>query len=346
MKASELRRLDGALMEFTGWLVDGLGPERRLRSLQSYVMGLLLDGERKSIDPMASRLVSQPLEREAMRQRLQQAVSVAEWPQQTLYERLARRVDGELPGVEALVIDDTGFPKKGRHSVGVSRQYSGTLGRTDNCQVAVSLHLASERGSACIGMRLFLPESWSSDPGRCAKAGIADPVVHKKKWEIALEQLDAALSWGVRKHVVLSDSGYGDCGEFRQGLTNRGLEYLVAVQGALGVWPPGSDPQIPKRRTLGRPPTILKDKTRPPTSIAQVASTLSYRTVCWRMGRLGKQRSRFARVRIRIAAGWAKGTLPGEWQWLLCEWPEEEEAPTKFYLSTSSRGYRKASHLA
>jgi SRSO17 transposase len=339
MKASELRRLDGALSEFSDWLVSGLGPEQRLRSLQWYVTGLLLDGERKSIDPMAGRLVEEPSRREAMRQRLQQAVVVARWTESMLYERLARRLDAELPGVEALVIDDTGFPKKGRHSVGVARQYSGTLGRTDNCQVAVSLHLASEMGSGCIGMRLFLPESWAEDRERRRLAGVPEDVSFKKKWELALDELDQALAWGIRRHVVLADAGYGDCGEFRQALTERGLHYVVGVQGTLMVWPPGSHPKAPRNdRRPGRPRTRIVDPHHPPQSIATVAAGLSYRTVTWRAGSLGKQRSRFAAVRVRTASQWTKGRPPSDEQWLLCEWPDDEKAPSKFYLSSLPEG--------
>ena len=123
-----------------------------------------------------------------MRQRLQQAVTVASWGDDELFRRIARKVDGELPGIEAFVVDDTGFPKKGRHSVGVARQYSGTLGRVDNCQVAVSLHLAGEAGSGCIGMRLFLPEAWTVDVGRRAAVGVPDDVVFEHKWQLALHQ--------------------------------------------------------------------------------------------------------------------------------------------------------------
>lgn len=139
-----------------------------------YVQGLLLDGERKSMEPMASRLIDDPAELVAMRQRLQECISVSPWDERDVYRKLALKLEAEMPDVEALVIDDTGFPKKGKASVGVARQYSGTLGRTDNCQVATSLHLASEKGSGCIGFRLYLPESWTEDRERCRKAGVPD----------------------------------------------------------------------------------------------------------------------------------------------------------------------------
>jgi len=149
-----------------------------------YITGLLLDGERKSIEPIAARLVDDAAQIEAMRQRLQQCVVVSTWDEATLFARLAQTLDRELPEVTAFVVDDTGFPKKGRHSVGVARQYSGTLGRTDNCQIATSLHLAGERGSGCIGMRLYLPEHWTTDRARCRAAGVPETIEYRPKWPI------------------------------------------------------------------------------------------------------------------------------------------------------------------
>ncbi|MEQ1898500.1 MAG: transposase [Vicinamibacterales bacterium] len=147
---------------------------------------------------------------------------------------------GELPNVTAFVVDDTGFPKKGTHTVGVARQYSGTLGRTDNCQVATSLHLAGARGSGCIGMRPYLPEAWTTDRARCRTAGVPDTVAFAPKWQHALALLDQALAAGVRRHVVLGDAAFGDVTAFREGLTARGLQYHLRVQGGLVVWPPGA----------------------------------------------------------------------------------------------------------
>jgi SRSO17 transposase len=159
-----------------------------------------------SIEPMAGRLVDDARHTEVMRQRLQECVSVSDWSDAEMRRRLALKLEDELPGVEALVVADTGYPKKGKHSVGVARQYSGTLGRTDNCQVAVSLHLAGEQGSGCIGMRLFLPEEWTSDRERCQSVGVPDDVGHERKWELALRLVDDSLRWGVSKQVVLADA--------------------------------------------------------------------------------------------------------------------------------------------
>jgi SRSO17 transposase len=338
MNRREIARLDGDLRAYVDSMLEGMGRVERRAALGGYLTGLLLDGERKSIEPMAARLVDSPSEAEAMRQRLQQAVTIAEWSDDELYRRVALKLDRELPGVEALVVDDTGFPKKGEHSVGVKRQYSGTLGRVDNCQVAVSLHLAGEARSGCIGMRLFLPEDWARDRARREKAGVPDDVAFGHKWELSLAQIDRALSWGVRRHVVLGDCGYGDCTEFRDGLTERGLVYVVGVQGTHVVWSPESRPVKDVRQKKGagqlRRRCLYRDEEHPPVSIAQLAAGLKYRKVTWREGSRGWQSSRFAAARIRSARRHANGEPPGDEQWLLCEWPESEPKPTKFWLST------------
>ena len=245
MTRLQLRKLDQALETFLDELTADMGRPERQRAMEAYVHGLLLDGERKSMQPMAARLVDDPDEAEALRQRMQECVSQTRWDERELFRRIARKVESDLPGVEALVVDDTGFAKKGEMSVGVARQYSGTLGRTDNCQVAVSLHLASEAGSACIGFRLYLPESWACDPVRCEKAKVPDDVDFETKWRISLGQVRDALSWGVRPHVVLADAGYGEVTAFRDGLTELGLKYVVGVPGSIVVWAPGAGPDVP-----------------------------------------------------------------------------------------------------
>jgi SRSO17 transposase len=340
MRQTELRRLDRELSAYLSELLPDLGRPAR-RSSESYVVGLLLDGERKSIAPMAMRLVDDASEAEAMRQRLQECVVISEWLDEDVRRRLALKVERELPGMEALVVDDTGIPKKGEHSVGVQRQYSGTLGRTDNCQVATSLHLAGDQGSACIAFQLYLPEGWASDVVRRRKAGIPEEVTFLRKWEIAVAQIDDALRWGVRKHVVLADAGYGDASEFRDALTARELPYLVGVQGTHCVWPPGVTPRVPSKRpgTRGRPPTVETHDEHRPMAIADLASSLpasAYRHLSWREGSRGRMSSRFAFLRVRTAERITKKKRSSEEQWLICEWPAGEEKPTKFYLSTLS----------
>jgi SRSO17 transposase len=259
MTPDQLKKLERELGGFLEQMTTGMGRPERRSAMRNYLTGLLLDGERKSVQPMAARLVSDAAESDALRQRLQDCVSLSPWSDEEMLRRLALKFDHEMPGIEAFVTDDTGFAKKGTYSVGVARQYSGTLGRTDNCQVAVSLHLAGAKGSGCIAMRVYLPEEeWGSDKKRRAAAGVPEDVPFRRKWEIALEQLDAALAAGIRRHVMLADAGYGDSTEFRTGIEERGLSYVVGVSGIPTIWRPGVTPAVPNAPTVGRPSTRPK----------------------------------------------------------------------------------------
>jgi len=339
MTPAQMRALDRELSLYFESMVTGMGRAERRRAMELYLTGLLLDGERKSIEPMAGRLVDDARQTEAMRQRLQECVSVSDWSDAEMRRRLALKLDADLPGVEALVVDDTGYPKKGKHSVGVARQYSGTLGRTDNCQVAVSLHLAGEQGSGCIGMRLYLPEEWTTDRARCRSVGVPNDVGHARKWELALNLVDDSLRWGVGKHVVLADAGYGDASEFRDGLSARGLQYMVRVQGTHKVWPPGARPRRPESTSgrPGRPKTRFSAEGVQPLGIEALALQVpeeEFHRVSWREGSRGVQSSTFAALRVHSAERHTKGKPPSLEQWLLLEWPTNEAQPTKYYLSS------------
>lgn len=340
MTPRDVKKLDRELNGYLSSMVAGMGRTERRESLVLYMTGLLLDGERKSIEPIAARLVDSPEKIGAMRQRLQQCVVSAAWAEDEVWARLARKLEEDLPDLETFVFDDTGFPKKGAHSVGVARQYSGTLGRTDNCQVAVSLHLAGEKGSGMIGMQLYLPKEWTDDPDRLKKAGVPAVIKFKKKWELALELLDRRLADGVEPRLALGDAGYGDCGEFRQGLVDRHVPYLLGVTSTALVWPEGKEPLPPPVEKVtgkvGRPRTKYKTADEKPMTIAALATSLpqsAYQKVTWREGSKGKMTSHFARFRVRTARGHDTGKSPGQEQWLLVEWPADEEAPTKFLLS-------------
>jgi SRSO17 transposase len=330
MKRRELERLRRELEAFIRSMTEGLGRSERRAALGHYITGLLLEGERKSISPMAERL-AETGDSEGLRQRMQQAVVIATWAEAELFRRIAKQLDDQLPGLEAFVIDDTGFPKKGEHSVGVARQYSGTLGRTDNCQVATSLHLAGEHGSGCIGMRLYLTDEWAGDDERRAKAGVPKDVVFRKKGELALDLIDAAIGWGLPQKIVLADAGYGDSGDFRRELAERGLHYLVAVTGTANVWPPGSAPSLPKYKGVGPYPTRLRDEAFAPIPIEQLVESARFRRVTWRQGSRGMQSARFAAFRVRPAK--QKGRPPEPEQWLLIEETNQPKRPFKFYLS-------------
>lgn len=336
MTPHALKRLDRELTTFVDTLTRALGRSERRTAMGQYITGLLLDGERKSIEPIAARLVDDATQIDAMRQRLQQCVVVSAWDEATVFARLAQMLDREVPEVTAFVVDDTGFPKKGRHSVGVARQYSGTLGRTDNGQIATSLHLAGERGSGCIGMRLYLPESWTTDRRRCRAAGVPDTVTCAPKWPHALALLDAALAAGVRRPVVLGDAAFGEVTAFREALTARALSYVLRVPSHLVVWPPDTRFAVPaRRRATGRPRSTPRPTTpTAPLTLAALAATLRHRRVPWREGSRGQQASRFAAVRVHLAHRHAAGAGPGPEVWLLSEWPRGETAPTTYYLSS------------
>lgn len=339
MRASELRRTQARLEEWLNQMMGGLGRRERVEALQHYLHGLLLEGERKSIEPVAMRLVDDPSQAEAMRQRIQQAVSVADWDEALVFERIGLAAMKRLPKVDALVLDDTGFPKKGYKSVGVQRQYSGTLGRVENCQVAASLHLASEHGGVCIGMRLYLSADWVADDKRRQLCGVPQEVVFQEKWKIGLQLLDQARQWGVTDRVVVADAAYGDATEFRAGLVARGYDYIVGVTGTAVAWPPGVTPMPPPARVPGapgRPRTRWQAGDQKPQSMNDIAAALpshTFRKVTWREGTRGPQSSRFAAVRIRIAHRYMKGQPPSDELWLLCEWPRRQKLPSKLYLS-------------
>lgn len=336
MTPSALKKLDRELSAFIADMTEGMGRPERRAAMGHYITGLLLDGERKSVQPMAARLVDDPAQADAMRQRLSDCVTSSPWSDAESLRRLALKFERELPGTEVFVVDDTGVPKKGKLSVGVHKQYSGTLGRTEGCQVATSLHVAGDQGSGCIGLRLYLPEAWTDDRNRCRAAGVPDDVVFERKWKLALNLLDQALSWGLTKKPVLADAGYGDATEFRDGLAQRGLRYLVGIANTHLIWPPGAHPRVaPRTGTVGRPQTQARDAASKPLQIAKLVEGIPrtrYKTVSWRAGSRGKMSSKFLLYRVRSAERHTKGRPPSEEQWLICEWPPAEKGP-KFHIS-------------
>jgi len=338
MTPHRLQKLRKELGAYLREMLDGQGRPERRDALGHYITGLLLDGERKSIQPMAARLTEDPAAADAMRQRLQDCVSASQWSEVALQRRFAMKMDRELPGLEVIVVDDTGFAKKGKHSVGVARQYSGTLGRTDNCQVMPSVHLAGDLGSVMVGQRLYLPKEWTDDRARCRAAGVPDEVEFKTKWQLALDLIDQTLSFGVSPRPVLADAGYGEIPEFRDELTQRGLTYVVGVPNNHLIWRPGVNPKPPKhpRGKRGRHRSRWRDGNNKPIRIAELVKGIPrerYNTVSWREGARGKLSSKFLAYRVRPAERHTKGKLPGDEQWLLCEWHSTETEP-RFHFST------------
>jgi SRSO17 transposase len=242
--------------------------------------------------------------------------------------------------VVAWIIDDTAFPKQGKHSVGVARQYCGELGKSDNCQAAVSLSVSTWNSSLPIAWRLYLPEVWGEDAERCRRAGVPEEIRFQTKPEIALEQIRQAMEQGVPVGVVLADAGYGKGTQFRTELTQLGLQYAVGIESNVTVWEPGQQPLPAPARRPGRgapPKRLQRNAEHQPISVKQLALGLpssAWKKIGWRQGSEGTLRSRFAAVRVRPAHRDYKRTEPYPEEWLLIEWPKKESEPTKYWLST------------
>jgi SRSO17 transposase len=325
--------------EYLEHLAAGLGHMDRKVGLKDYCRGLMLPIQRKSVEPLAA--YADPLHVSAKHQSLHHFVAQSEWSDAAV---MARIRDWVLPhlGLNAggyWIIDDTGFPKKGKHSVGVARQYCGQLGKQDNCQVAVSLSLASVQGSLPIAYQLYLPKDWADDPIGRGKAGVADNIRFATKPEIALAQMRQAVACGVPMGVVLADAGYGDETAFRDGITELGMRYAVGIRPATTVWAPGASPLPPKpwcgrgiqpirlRRAPGHEPVAVK-------ALAMDLPPQAYRVATWREGTNTALSSRFAAVRVRAAHRDERRTAMRPEEWLLIEWPDGQAEPTKYFLST------------
>jgi SRSO17 transposase len=323
-------------------LANAVGHEDRHVPLKNYCKGLLLPGERKSIETMAARLDAENVQR--MRQSLHHLVAKARWSDADLIEEVRSQVLSAVRKqgpVVAWIVDDTGFPKKGKHSVGVTRQYCGQLGKQENCRIAVSLSVATWDASLPIAYRLYLPREWAEDSERRKKAEVPEEVEFQTKPEIALDQIRAAVAAQVARGVVLADAAYGINTEFRDGLTQLELQYVVGVQSSLTVWEPGKQPLPAKPRgKMGRPPRLLqRSADHQPVSVKQLAIRLpssAFREVTWREGTERKLRSRFAAIRIRPAHRDYEKAAPHAQEWLLIEWPRSEPEPAKYWISTLS----------
>lgn len=328
------------LEKYMEYVCGALGHADRHAGFADYGRALMLPIERKSVEPLAAHM--NPWNARAKHQSLHHLVANSAWSDEAV---LARVREWVVPGLKVAqggywIVDDTGFPKKGKHSVGVARQYCGQVGKQDNCQVAVSLSLASERGSLPIAWRLYLPQEWADDRGRREKVGVPQEVKFATKNEIALEQIRAARAAGVPVGVVLADPAYGNDTAFREALSGMELNYCVGVQSSTSVWSAGRGPREPqqkKKRGRGRPATRLRrDPDQLPQSAKELALSLPlhrWRTVSWRPGTNQTLRSRFAALRVRAAHRDYKRTRERVEEWLLIEWPQDETEPRKYWLS-------------
>lgn len=352
MTPEEIVNVRPRLVDFAGQMLGGLPRADQQRKGELYVRGLLTDGRRKSMQPMAERLGVD-------HQRLQQFITSSTWDYEQVRASVARWGDDYI-SPQAYVVDDTGFPKDGTASPCVARQYSGTLGKTGNCQIGVSVQMVSDRASLAANWRLFCPESWdeakAAEPAKAKqvrdrrdRGGIPDQVRHREKWRLALDMLDQMTSpddpdaWGLAKLPVAGDSGYGDATEFRLGLAERGFDYVLEVDPTATAYPADAQPVTPPYTGRGRPPRpAYPDKPSTFKQLALAAGRRTARQITWRQGTkatkgnpTAKMRSHFVAIRIRpanrnIPRG-EDGSLPETW--LIAEWPPGEPEPVKYWLS-------------
>jgi len=321
---------------YAGKMVEALGHADRATPARWYLRGLMLPGERKSVEPMAARV--HPQDVGSAHQSMHHLVADSEWSDAAVLEAVAREVvpvlsrEGQAPCF--WIVDDTSYRKWGRHSVGVARQYCGHLGKTENCQVAVSLTLATADGSLPLAYRLYLPQEWTRDRKRCQAAGVPKAVGFATKGSIAWERIEQALAAGIPRGTVLMDAAYGDEAAMRDRLNAQQLSYAVGVRPATTVWWGEHQPaKALRKQTRGRPRTRVRRTARhQPISVLDLAQALpaaSWRTIEWREGTNVPLASRFARVRCRAA----HGDRPRAEEWLLIEWPRGAPEPTHYFLS-------------
>jgi len=337
----EVSSLDAAFGDYMGALSPAMGGYCvREKGLYDYCTGLLLDVSRKSVEPIAAQI--SPERVSAKHQSLLHFVGQSQWSGERLIAAVSAQV---LPSMEkrekvcAWIIDDTGFVKKGVHSVGVGRQYCGQVGKKENCQIAVSLSVANHDFSLPVAFQLYLPKDWSEDSDRRKKVGVPETIEFLTKPQIALQQLRQAKEQGISPGVVLADPAYGTDTQFRTKITEMSMEYAVGVRSDVSIWPLGTTFGVPANyRGQGRPSSILRPvEDVCPISVKQFALGLEphdWQTITWREGSNSALTSRFARARIMIAHQHLKQKQPRPEEWLLIEWPQDEDAPIKYWLSS------------
>src|SRR5438309_4714346 len=321
-------------------LANAAGHADRHEPLKSYCKGLLLPGERKSVEPMAARLA--PDDVRQTHQSLHHVIAHAAWSDEALLKQVRQSVLSDLEkngAVVAWIVDDTGFVKKGKHSVGVVRQYCGQVGKQENCRVAVSLSVSTGRASLPIAWRLYLPEVWAKDGTRRKETGVPAELRFQTKPAIALEQIRTAVKREIPVGVVLTDAAYATDTQFREEITDLGLRFVVGIMSSVTVWKPGQGPlpAAPWKGT-GRPTKYLRRNRRhAPITVKDLAFALrlqAWKKLSWREGTRSPLQSRFAAVRVRPAHRDFERTQPYPEQWLLIEWPSQEAEPTKYWLAT------------
>jgi SRSO17 transposase len=334
MSASEPRE---RLFAFLDEVVRPLPHVRQRENALLYVRGLIEHGGRKSLQPTLFRLEESPARYES----LQQFLADSPWQSERLVRGCAERVAPRI-GVTAWVVDDTGIRKDGKHSPGVKRQYSGTLGKIGNCQITVSLHAVGERGTLPLGFSLYLPEEWCADPERRRKAKIPEQVVFQTKPQLAASLAEQAAGWDLPAAPILADCAYGDDTAFRTRLHTLEREYVLAVSAQISVYGPETSFAVPERNgNVGRRRSVARPD-RKPESVRALAERLprrAWKTLPCRTTPAGEEvSSRFAFVRVVATHPVRTDCLPPREEWLIIEWPEGKEAPSDYWLSNLPAG--------
>jgi SRSO17 transposase len=313
-------------------VASGLARSEQRRNAELYARGLIEAGARKSLEPIVARLGGGAVEYET----LQHFLADSPWDPGVVDRAVAERVCAVIEP-EAWVLDDTGVPKDGKHSPGVKRQYSGTLGKIGNCQITVSLHAVGDKGTVPLGFRLYLPEDWCADPARRKKAKIPSDVGFQTKPQIGGDLVARAAGWKIRRAPVLGDQAYGNDAGLRTRLHAEGIDYVLSVGPQCDVYSPETVFAVPPRKpgSRGPAPSALRAD-REPTSIQALVAGLDedvWQTVCFR-DRDGQQlRSRFAFVRVIAANPIDRDRQAPREEWLIVEWPEGHDEPTDYWIS-------------
>jgi SRSO17 transposase len=315
-------------------LAEVVGHADRVGPLRDYCSGLMLPCERKSVEPMAA--ATAPGRTSAQHQSLLHFVGQGGWSDDRVLCKVREMVLPEIERhgpIEAWIIDDTAFPKKGKHSVGVGRQYCGQLGKQENCQAAVSLSIANHHASLPVCYQLYLPQDWAGDVVRRRKAGVPADIVFKTKPEIAVDQIRWAVKNGLPAGVALMDVGYGNNSWLRSEIGALSLSYVAGIRADTTVWPPGAKLLARKKYRKPGPTRVSRRDKNKPVSVKELALALpkhAWRMIGWREGSNARLSSRFARIRVRAA----NDEVLRDEEWLLIEWPKGEKEPVKYWFST------------
>lgn len=341
MDTSTYNEICSDLGSFSDFVFEECPGKPLSKNLEHCLEARLIEAERKTHQPAAKKLVKEPEDAGALRQRINRATISERWTDETVRQRLYEVTEHNIPGPVAWLIDDTGIIKKGKKSPGVAHQYCGKAGKKENCQVVVSTHLSGWNCSQPLEADLYLPECWADDFERRREAKIPDDIGFRTKHEIAVEQVDRLLEHGLPVRPILFDAAYGNSTDFRASLRERKLDYAAAIQSDTNIWRPGEGPDpVPEYSGRGRPPTRRYPGEYQPVSVKEFARQLSpahFETFTLRRGRHEPREVRAAVTRIRTAHNASKGEPPGEEEWLVIIWPEDKDAPTDYFLSNLHR---------